>query len=220
MVKMTFGHLKSMKKAIKELPEEMTFTQQQETFFNLQLKLYRSVYIEQTDLEQVKKLEKQSEDFLKSVPHPNRKYLILQTGYALIFVIHELLDIDKKEAIVNLIAIIGGQIIDYEINSLIYEYMEDGNVEGAKNLLKRIIDQQETLFKSPENLEKLKGISEGVSNQWETLDEDTKELASDFLDHTDPLVAILESGEDVDCWKDFFSQLHDRKDIESHIMEG
>lgn len=217
---MTFGHLKSMKKAIKELPEEMTFTQQQETFFNLQLKLYRSVYIEQTDLEQVKKLEKQSEDFLKSVPHPNRKYLILQTGYALIFVIHELLDIDKKEAIVNLIAIIGGQIIDYEINSLIYEYMEDGNVEGAKNLLKRIIDQQETLFKSPENLEKLKGISEGVSNQWETLDEDTKELASDFLDHTDPLVAILESGEDVDCWKDFFSQLHDRKDIESHIMEG
>jgi hypothetical protein len=168
----------------------------------------------------VKKLEKQSEDFLKSVPHPNRKYLILQTGYALIFVIHELLDIDKKEAIVNLIAIIGGQIIDYEINSLIYEYMEDGNVEGAKNLLKRIIDQQETLFKSPENLEKLKGISEGVSNQWETLDEDTKELASDFLDHTDPLVAILESGEDVDCWKDFFSQLHDRKDIESHIMEG
>jgi hypothetical protein len=209
-----------MKKAIKELPEEMTFTQQQETFFNLQLKLYRSVYIEQTDLEQVKKLEKQSEDFLKSVPHPNRKYLILQTGYALIFVIHELLDIDKKEAIVNLIAIIGGQIIDYEINSLIYEYMEDGNVEGAKNLLKRIIDQQETLFKSPENLEKLKGISEGVSNQWETLDEDTKELASDFLDHTDPLVAILESGEDVDCWKDFFSQIHDKEEIETRILEG
>lgn len=208
---MSSGNLKSMKKAIKELPEEMTFTQQQETFFNLQLKLYRSVYIKQTDLEQVKKLEKQSEDFLKSVPHPNRKYLILQTGYALIFVIHELLDIDKTEAILNLIAIIGGQIIDYEINSLIYEYMEDGNVEGAKRLLKKLIEIQQTGIKSPENLEKLKLLSDAVSNQWETLDEDTKELASDFLDHTDPLVAILESGEDVDCWKDFFSQLHDRK---------
>lgn len=211
MIIVSSGNLKSMKKAIKELPEEMTFTQQQETFFNLQLKLYRSVYIKQTDLEQVKKLEKQSEDFLKSVPHPNRKYLILQTGYALIFVIHELLDIDKTEAILNLIAIIGGQIIDYEINSLIYEYMEDGNVEGAKRLLKKLIEIQQTGIKSPENLEKLKLLSDAVSNQWETLDEDTKELASDFLDHTDPLVAILESGEDVDCWKDFFSQLHDRK---------
>lgn len=217
---MTFGHQKSMKKAINQLPEQMTFKQQQKTFFNLQLKLFRHTYIENADLEQVKKLHKQSEDFVEAVPHPNKKYLILQTGTALMCVIHELLDKDKTEAIVNLIAIIGGQIIDYEINSLIYEYMEDGNVEGAKNLLKRIIDQQETLFKSPENLEKLKLLSEGVSNQWETLDEDTKELASDFLDHTDPLVAILESGEDVDCWKDFFSQLHDRKDIESHIMEG
>jgi hypothetical protein len=217
---MTFGHLKSMKKAIKELPEEMTFTQQQETFFNLQLKLYRSVYIKQTDLEQVKKLEKQSEDFLKSVPHPNRKYLILQTGYALIFVIHELLDIDKKEAIVNLIAVCGGLILEYEVNSLLYEYLEQGNIDGAKRLLKKLIEIQQTGIKSPENLEKLKLLSDAVKNKWETLDDDTKEITSDFLDHTDPLVAILESGEDVDCWKDFFSQLHDRKDIESHIMEG
>lgn len=220
MVKMTFGHLKSMKKAIKELPEQMTFKQQQKTFFNLQLKLYRSVYIEQTDLEQVKKLEKQSEDFLKSVPHPNRKYLILQTGYALIFVIHELLDKDKKEAIVNLIAVCGGLILEYEVNSLIYEYMEDGNIDGAKRLLKKLIEIQQTGIKSPENLEKLKLLSDAVKNKWETLDDDTKEITSDFLDHTDPLVAILESGEDVDCWKDFFSQIHDKEEIETRILEG
>ena len=62
---MTFGYQKSMKKAINQLPEQMTFKQQQKTFFNLQLKLFRHTYIENADLEQVKKLHKQSEDFSK-----------------------------------------------------------------------------------------------------------------------------------------------------------
>lgn len=139
---MTFGHQKSMKKAINQLPEQMTFKQQQKTFFNLQLKLFRHTYIENADLEQVKKLKKQSEDFLKSVPHPNRKYLILQTGYALIFVIHELLDINFKESLNQLIAITCEQILSYETHSLIYERLDEGNVEGAKKLLKKMLEAE------------------------------------------------------------------------------
>ena len=217
---MTFGHQKSMKKAINQLPEQMTFKQQQKTFFNLQLKLFRHTYIENADLEQVKKLEKQSEDFLKSVPHPNRKYLILQTGYALIFVIHELLDINFKESLNQLIAITCEQILSYETHSLIYERLDEGNVEGAKKLLKKMLEAEHRTLKSNDNIETLKTISETVVDRWDTLDDDVKELASIFLEHALPLIPILESGEDVDCWKDFFSQLHDRKDIESHIMEG
>ena len=217
---MTFGHQKSMKKAINQLPEQMTFKQQQKTFFNLQLKLFRHTYIENADLEQVKKLEKQSEDFLKSVPHPNRKYLILQTGYALIFVIHELLDINFKESLNQLITITGEQILSYETHSLIYERLDEGNVEGAKKLLKKMLEAEHRTLKSNDNIETLKTISETVVDRWDTLDDDVKELASIFLEHALPLIPILESGEDVDCWKDFFSQLHDRKDIESHIMEG
>ena len=217
---MTFGHQKSMKKAINQLPEQMTFKQQQKTFFNLQLKLFRHTYIENADLEQVKKLEKQSEDFLKSVPHPNRKYLILQTGYALIFVIHELLDINFKESLNQLITITGEQILSYETHSLIYERLDEGNVEGAKKLLKKMLEAEHRTLKSNDNIETLKTISETVVDRWDTLDDDVKELASIFLEHALTLIPILESGEDVDCWKDFFSQLHDRKDIESHIMEG
>ena len=217
---MTFGYQKSMKKAINQLPEQMTFKQQQKTFFNLQLKLFRHTYIENADLEQVKKLEKQSEDFLKSVPHPNRKYLILQTGYALIFVIHELLDINFKESLNQLITITGEQILSYETHSLIYERLDEGNVEGAKKLLKKMLEAEHRTLKSNDNIETLKTISETVVDRWDTLDDDVKELASIFLEHALPLIPILESGEDVDCWKDFFSQLHDRKDIESHIMEG
>ena len=213
---MTFGHQKSMKKAINQLPEQMTFKQQQKTFFNLQLKLFRHTYIENADLEQVKKLEKQSEDFLKSVPHPNRKYLILQTGYALIFVIHELLDINFKESLNQLITITGEQILSYETHSSIYERLD----EGTKKLLKKMLEAEHRTLKSNDNIETLKTISETVVDRWDTLDDDVKELASIFLEHALPLIPILESGEDVDCWKDFFSQLHDRKDIESHIMEG
>jgi hydrogenase maturation factor HypF (carbamoyltransferase family) len=102
----------------------MTFQQQQETYFNLQLKLFRAIYIQNLDMEQVKKLGKQAEDFVKSVPQPNRKHLIMQTGHALIFVIHEIMDNNTKEAIINLIAISGGHILEYETNSLLYEYLK------------------------------------------------------------------------------------------------
>lgn len=217
---MTFGHQKSMKKAINQLPEQMTFKQQQKTFFNLQLKLFRHTYIENADLEQVKKLEKQSEDFLKSVPHPNRKYLILQTGYALIFVIHELLDINFKESLNQLITITGEQILSYETHSLIYERLDEGNVEGAKKLLKKMLEAEHRTLKSNDNIETLKTISETVVDRWDTLDDDVKELASIFLEHALPLIPILESGEDVDCWKDFFSQIHDKEEIETRILEG
>jgi len=217
---MTFGHQKSMKKAINQLPEQMTFKQQQKTFFNLQLKLFRHTYIENADLEQVKKLEKQSEDFLKSVPHPNRKYLILQTGYALIFVIHELLDINFKGSLSQLITITGEQILSYETHSLIYERLDEGNVEGAKKLLKKMLEAEHRTLKSNDNIETLKTISETVVDRWDTLDDDVKELASIFLEHALPLIPILESGEDVDCWKDFFSQIHDKEEIETRILEG
>lgn len=217
---MTFGYQKSMKKAINQLPEQMTFKQQQKTFFNLQLKLFRHTYIENADLEQVKKLHKQSEDFVEAVPHPNKKYLILQTGTALMCVIHELLDINFKESLNELIAITCEQILSYETHRLIYERLDEGNVEGAKKLLKKMLEAEHRTLKSNDNIETLKTISETVVDRWDTLDDDVKELASIFLEHALPLIPILESGEDVDCWKDFFSQLHDRKDIESHIMEG
>lgn len=57
-------------------------------------------------------------------------------------------------------------------------------------------------------------------DRWDTLDDDVKELASIFLEHALPLIPILESGEDVDCWKDFFSQIHDKEEIETRILEG
>ena len=217
---MTFGHQKFMKKAINQLPEQMTFKQQQKTFFNLQLKLYRSTYIENADLEQVKKLERQSEDFINAVPHPNKKYLILQTGTALIFVIHELLELNSKESLVQLIAIQGSLTLSYETHSLIYERLDEGNVEGAKRLLKKVIDAEHKDIKSPKSIETLKTISEAVMDKWDTLDDDVKELASMFLEYTLPLISILESGEDVDCWNDFFSQIHDKEEIETQILEG
>ena len=217
---MAFGHQKAMKKSINELPEQMTFKQQQKTFFNLQLKLFRATYIEHADTEQVKKLDKQSEDFIKAVPHPNKKYLILQTGMALIFIIHELLENKRKEAIIQLIAIEGNHILSYETHCLLYERLEEGNLEGAKRLLKKVIDAEHKDIKSPKSIETLKTVSEAVVDKWDTLDDDIKELASLFLEHTLPLIPILESGEDVDCWSDFFSQIHDKEEIETRILEG
>jgi len=57
-------------------------------------------------------------------------------------VIHELLDINFKESLNELIAITCEQILSYETHRLIYERLDEGNVEGAKKLLKKMLEAE------------------------------------------------------------------------------